>query len=86
MLKTITVNVEFVEIVDNSCFPTIIKVSICDSNNELHYFIDKEPIFFDMEEYKIRAEILEEVDGILKINTLNPDGIESTEGISRFYI
>lgn len=84
--------VEILKMIDDS-FPMFVECVLLGSNGKKHYFHDKLPVFFSDSHTitfptkgQIRCQIIQEKEETLIIDTLFPDGIESTQGKHRFEI
>ena len=87
--------VNITEILDYSFYPGICRAELTDRDGTIHRFTDKIPVFtsFDLTPEHtlpapgiIRAEVLEEGGGWVKVDTGRPDHIGSDEGLSSFII
>lgn len=86
-----TVKVEIQKIIDHS-FPVFVECVLVAYDGKKYYFHDKLPVFSSDCNTKIpsvgkmRCRIVQDKQDTLVIDTLLPDGIESTHGAHRFEV
>jgi hypothetical protein len=96
------VSVQIVRLVDDESFPNWVAAELLDVSGRLHTFIDKEPIFSTgdapIESFPcggvIRCEVVDtdpaltaaSRPGTVTIDTGRPDGVASTEEVTRFIV
>jgi hypothetical protein len=78
-----------------SNFPGWVLCKVIDSTGQIHYFEEKVPIvsieninkdtILPQKGY-VRGKIINRNNGIICFSTLKPDGVETKEGVSIFYV